>query len=247
MNEKETWYEKIGKIINVAANAVLMNLLFLAACIPVVTVGPAWNGLFSAIRYHIRGEKWFTGFKVGFKTRFWRSLLSWTIMLIPICIILFFDVISPVITKGFLNFTNPVPLAKFIVACLMAMMLAGFNGALVLLNVYIPTSVSNWIRNGANMFFKAPLTLAVVGALMWFPVVLAFLANEIFFYFAMVFIVAYYMLAAVAITMIMKNTLLEFLLEARADGTLLSEEGKQKEDAQEKEDDEDEQHTEENI
>jgi hypothetical protein len=247
LNEKETWFEKIGRIINIAANAVLMNLMFLVACIPVVTIGPAWNGLFSAIRYHIRGDKWFTGFKVGYKTRFWRSLLSWVVMLIPICIILFFDVISPVLTEGFLALTAPGRIAKFLIACLMAMMLAGFDAALILLNVYIPTSVSNWLRNGANMFFKAPLTMAAVGALMWFPAVLAFVANDIFFYFVMVFVVAYYMLAAVAITLIMKNTLLEFLLEARADGTLLSEEGKKHEDAPEKEDDENEQDTEENI
>ena len=63
----------------------------------------------------------------------------------------------------------------------------------------------------------------------------------------MVFIVAYYMLTAMLTTMFMKNTLLEFLVEARAEGTLLSEEGKKKEDSEEKEDDDDERDSEEDI
>lgn len=246
MNEKETMFEKLGRVINIAANAVMMNLLFLVACIPVVTIGAAWNALFSAIRYNVRGEKWITGFKVGYKTRFWRSLLSWTLMLIPIGIILYFDVIAPLKDPAFLAALVPGRLVRLVLACLMAMMLAGFNAALMLLNVYIPTSVGNWLSNGANMFFKEPLTLAIVGLLIWFPLLLAVFAFQYFFYFVMVFVVAYYMLVALGITMLMKNTLLEFLLEARANGTLLSEEGKRREgDSEEKEDDENEQDSEE--
>ena len=247
MNEKETFFEKIGKVINIAANAVLMNVMFLLACIPIVTIGNAWNALFSAIRYSIRGDKWFEGFKVGYKTRFWRSFLSWVIILIPIGIILYFDVISPVLAEGFLAVTAPGRIARLVLACLMAMMLAGFEAALILLNVYIPTSVGNWLRNGATMFFKVPLNLALIGAAMWFPLLLAVFGFQYFFYFIMVFIVAYYMLVAMVTTMFMKNTLLEYLLEARAEGTLLSEEGKQKVDSEEKEDEDDEQDSEEDI
>ena len=246
MNEKETMLEKLGRLINIAANSVMMNILFLVACIPIVTIGAAWNALFSAIRYNVRGEKWITGFKVGYKTRFWRSLLCWTVMLIPIGIILYFDVISPLKDPAFLATLAPDRLVRLVLACVMAMMLAGFNAALMLLNVYIPTSVGNWLSNGANMFFKAPLTLAIVGLLIWFPLLLAVFAFQYFFYFIMVFVVVYYMLAALGITMLMKNILLEFLLEARGNGTLLSEEGKRREeDSEEKEDDENEQDTEE--
>ena len=247
MNEKETFFEKFGRVINIAANAVLMNVMFLLACIPIVTIGNAWNALFSAIRYNVRGDKWFEGFKVGYKTRFWRSLLSWVVMLIPIGIILYFDVISPVLAEGFLALTAPGRIARLVMACLIAMMLAGFAAALILLNVYIPTSVGNWLRNAANMFFKVPLNLAIVGLLMWFPLLLAVFAFQYFFYFIMVFIVAYYMLIGMATTMFMKNTLLEFLLEARAEGTLLREEGKVKEHSEEKDGDDNEQDSEEDI
>lgn len=234
--------EKLGRVINIAANAIMMNVLFLVACLPIVTIGAAWNALFSAIRYNIRGEKWFEGFKFGYKTRFWRSLLSWVIMLIPIGMFVLSDVVAPLMNENgeliALSALGVEAIIRLVFACLITLMLAGFNGALILLNVYIPTSVSNWVSNGAKMFFKAPLQLALVGLLMWFPLLLAFFSFQYFFYFIMVFIVVYYMLAALGITILMKNTLMDFLAEARAEGTLISEEGKRKEDSEERPDEE---------
>ena len=64
--EKPTMLEKIGKAINYAGNTVMMNLLFLVACLPIVTIGQAWCGLLTAVRYQIRGDKWTAGFKKGF-------------------------------------------------------------------------------------------------------------------------------------------------------------------------------------
>ena len=241
LEEKTTLMEKLGKVVNIAANAIMMNVLFLVACIPLVTIGAAWNALFSAVRYTIRGDRWFEGFKAGFKTRFWRSTLSWIIMLIPIGFFILSDVVAPLLTESgelvALNSLGVETIVRLVFACLITLMLAGFNGALILLNVYIPTKVGDWVSNGAKMFFKVPLQLAFVGLLMWFPLLLAFLLFQYFFYFIMVFIVAYYMLVAMGITMLMKNTLIEFLQEARTEGTLLQEEGKQKEDFEESSED----------
>lgn len=240
MEEKTTLMEKLGKVVNVAANAIMMNVLFLLACAPIVTIGAAWNALFSAVRYSIRGDRWFEGFKFGFKTRFWRSTLSWIIMLIPIGFFVLSDVVAPLLTESgelvAFSTLGTETIVRLVFACLITLMLAGFNGALILLNVYIPTKVGDWVNNGAKMFFKAPLQLAFVGLLMWFPLLLAFLLFQYFFYFIMVFIVAYYMLAAMGITMLMKNTLIDFLQTAREEGTLLQEEGKQKDFAERSDD-----------
>lgn len=234
MEEKTTVMEKLGNVINIAANAVMMNVMFLVACLPVVTIGPAWNALFYAIRYNIKGERWFEGFKIGYKTRFWRSLLSWVIMLIPIGMFVLSDVVAPMMNENgellALSALGAEQIVRLLFACLITMMLAGFNGALILLNVYIPTGVSAWINNAAKMFFKVPLQMVLVGLLMWFPLLLAFFSFQYFFYFGMVFIVAYYMLAALGITMLMKGTLLEFLVEARKEGTLIDERSEERSD-----------------
>lgn len=221
-----------------AGNAVMMNLFFLAACLPVVTIGAAWNGLFSAIRYNVRGEKWFSGFKAGFKTRFWRSVLSWVIMLVPILFVIESDVISALLDKDgafrALETFTVDNVVRLVFACIMTLMFTGMNGALILLNVYIPTSVSNWVRNAANMVFKAPLQMAATGFLMWFPLLMVQLLPDYFYIFVMVFLVAYFVLVALGITMLMKKPLLDCLIEAREEGTILREDSKEEEESQER-------------
>ena len=81
MKKKESTIEKINRIITMAGTAVLMNLLFIVSCLPIVTIGQAWCALLNGLRYNIRGDSWFEGYKVGFKRRFWRGTISWCVML----------------------------------------------------------------------------------------------------------------------------------------------------------------------
>lgn len=243
MEQKDTLLEKIGKAVTIAGNTVMMNLLFLIACLPVVTIGAAWSGLFSAIRYNIRGEKWIAGFRAGYKTRFWRSLLSWLIMIVPILYVLEFDLIAMLLdeTGAFRAWATFTP-GNFVLlafACVMFLMLSGMLGGLILLNVYIPTKVGDWVRSAANMVFKYPLRVAVTGLLMWFPVLMVQLLPAYFYIAVMIFVVAYFVLAALLITMVMKKPLLDCLQEARSEGTLLREEEEDEGNSQERSEDND--------
>lgn len=219
MYEQETIIDKIGRIISVAGNAIAMNLLFLVCCIPVVTIGPAFCALVSAIRYNIRGDKWFSGFVAGFKTRFWRSTIVWCLML-PVNAYFLLDV-HHTFAQG--------AIVPQIGAWGMFALAAMFTTGLLVLNVYIPTGIGNWIRNAVNMIFKIPLEILGSAAVMWLPVVMFLLWFDIFYYAALVFIAVYFTLAALGVTMLLKNALVQYLIDARAQGTLLAEEGKQKE------------------
>lgn len=225
MYEKETIIDKIGKVISMAGNAILMNLLFLVCCIPVVTAGQAFCGLLSAIRYNIRGDKWFAGFKVGFKTRFWKGTIAWCGMLL-----IDYFMLRDVHYAFSQNLLVSLVAAWFMFA--LAIML---TTSLLVLNVYIPTNVGTWIRNAVNMIFKVPLELLASAALLWLPVVLCLLWFEIFYYGAMIFVAVYFTLAVLGTTMLLKNALVQYLVTARADGTLLSEEGKRQEKDSEEE------------
>ena len=81
MNTNEPAWKRI---LAITSNVVMINALFLLCSIPVVTIGQAWCGLYTAIRYAIRGEGWFAGFKVGFKTRFLRGVVSWIVCMLLI-------------------------------------------------------------------------------------------------------------------------------------------------------------------
>ena len=296
MKEKQNWTEKLSNVITLAGTAILMNLMFLIACIPIVTIGPAWCGLMSSVRYNIRGEGWFQGFKKGFCTRFWRSLIIWCICL-PLC--LFFlndlrisvnilrgvapmtkiemsvpdatdptnatnatDVTDPTNATNATDVTDPTEatqataesaatetpgtteamapaaeddsgivtgvtatnIANCVISGLFFALAAMVTVSLLTLNVYIPTTISNWLKNGVN-FFRRPVELFVAADMFWGPLLLFVFSPQWFFFAIMIFIAAYYALAAVCGTLILKDPLIDFLIDARADGTLLAEEG----------------------
>lgn len=216
MGEQGSWSGKIFRFLNKLGTAILINLVFLVSCLPVVTIGQAWCGLMSAVRYIIRGESWWEGYKFGFKTRFWRGTISWCIML-ALNVYLLLDV--------HYNFAEgyTVPLiASAAVFSLSAMM----TTTLLLLNVYIPTGVYQWVRNAASMVFQAPLQLFGSALACWLPVLLFLLLPNIFLSTILLYIAIYEIAVGFGVTMLMKQTLVLCITEARANGTLLAEEGR---------------------
>ena len=218
---------KWKQILHVTSNAATVNFLFLLCCIPIVTIGPAWCALLTAVRYNIRGEGWFQGFKKGFCTRFWRSLIIWVVMA-PVCLFFMND-----LNNAVLFFEEVGMNAESIIACaipgLFFAMSAMVTISMLTLNVYIPTSVSNWIKNGVN-FFRRPVELLAAAGLFWLPLVLfrfclVWFTADVLMTAALVLVATYFSLAAVCGTLILKDPLIEFLIDARADGTLTAEEG----------------------
>ena len=213
--QKQTWTDKLMKFINMAGNAIMMNLLFLIACLPVITIGQAWCALLTAIRYNIRGESWFAGFKFGFKTRFWRGIISWCFCL-PVCMF-FFNDLNFAIKGG--NLVDIFVTALFFAFAAMA------TFSMQILNVYIPTTVNQWIKNTINLFCR-PLELLISAGLFWAPVIIGLLWSIVqLTYWAIIVLAVYYTMVALISTMLLKNALIRFLLEARAEGTLIAEEG----------------------
>lgn len=223
--EKETLLDKITKALTIAGNFMMMNLMFLLAALPIVTMGQALSGLISAMRYNIRGDKWLAGFKAGYKTRFLRGTVVWCVLLL-FTVIVFLDITTYAAVEVF---TTEI-VVRLVMSCLMFALVSGLTVAFLLLNVYIPTATSEWIRNSVNMLFKAPLQVMVSGVLVWLPVLLAFFYYSIFYYCIMIFVVAYFTLAILVITMLMKDTLIYYLLEARSAGTLLKTDGDDEEE-----------------
>lgn len=228
MREQETMLDKVNKVLSIAGTTILMNLLFLVCCLPIVTMGQAWCALLTGIRYSIRKDSWWEGFKHGFKTRFWRGTVAWCLMLIPN--VYFLLEVHYGYAQGYV--------VQLLSACLMLAMTTMVTAALLALNVYIPTAIGTWIRNAVNMVFKAPLMLLVAAGVFWLPVLLALLRFDLFYYGILIVVAAYFPLAGLCTTVVLKETLLDYLIDARADGTLLAEEGKQQVKKEEPEEDE---------
>lgn len=221
LKEKKTTIEKFYGVVSMAGNAIMMNLLFLAACIPVVTIGQAWCGLMGAVRYNIRGEKWLAGFKKGFKTRFLRGTLAWCVGLFA-CLFFLWDLNAAIVTKDYVT---------MVASGLMFSVFAMLLHSSLALNVYIYTDVNNWLKNTVNLLFRAPLQLLGSAAMLWGPVVMVLLfpPNEnliaVILDLSLVFVCAYFALAAVVTTMALKGGLTSILIDCRADGLIIAEEG----------------------
>lgn len=229
MNEKPTILDKISKVISIAGNAVMMNLLFLICSLPIVTMGQAWTALLTAVRYNIRGDKWQDGFWKGFKTRFWRGTITWCVML-AVDVYFMLDVIT---YWGIWD-------TPLVFACLVFLLMTTVTFAMQILNVYVPTRFGDWIRSAVNMVFKVPLELVICALAFWVPFLLIFLWPVAVWFAAMIFITVYFVLAAVGCTLLLKNALIIYLVDARKEGILLSDDGKKKEEESDEEETEEE-------
>ncbi len=223
MKEKKTSLDKLMSIINYVGSVILMSLLFLVCCLPIVTMGQAWSAVLFSVRYMIRKDDWWEGFKYGLKTRFWRGIAAWCIMLLPNIYFLLelHHGYAQVFVEG--NMDN---LVQFISACVMLAMTTMLTNSLLLLNVYVPTKVSLWVRNSTSVVFKAPVQLLLATALLWLPILLALLWPVILFYTVLLFLVAYFPLTGLISTVVMRNTLWSFFVEAQAGDELLAQESK---------------------
>ena len=223
-------------------SSILVSILMILAILPMALIGQFLCGLLSGIRYNIRGEKWFAGFKKGFSTRFWRGTIAWTILLlVNVYMILDVQYAYLAVINGKDAWSDGY-LVQLIFASIILAGTTMFTTSLLFLNVYIPTPIGRWLESGANMVFKAPLPLLGAAAAFWFPVVLGFLRFDYFWYSLIIFLAIYFSVAGLVSTMLLKNTLIDYLVDARVDGVLLAEEGRvrSEDDDEEYEDDEEE-------
>ena len=199
------------KGMNLAGTAIIINVAFLLCCIPVVTIGPAICGMYSALRYVVRGDGWFNGFKEGFKKNFVRNALVGSVLLIMMVDM----AINFNTALGFyLEGNGYTPLIIYSVGLLPLVMV--FT-ALWPLNVFIPyESGSERVKDCLKLLVKAPLQLLLVSALMILPVALVLYIPEIGFMLAIVFLGIYYAVAGFGAILLLKTPLEERLGEYRA-------------------------------
>ena len=228
---KKPQESKVMKFVNLAGTAIMLNLLFLAACLPVllllvafqlpapwmqvvcalsfVTVGPAFSGLFSGVRYMIRGDGAVRGFWDGLRTNWLRMMISGTVFM---GIITYFIIMVNAAYNTWLFEDNVRDMFVYGVPAMVPLMLFS---ALIPLNIYIEYSVTDWLKNGVNLCVKAPHWVLLSAVLLWTPVVCLFWIPDIFYMIIVVFVGVWYTLAAFASTLAMKNALIDRLVEHR--------------------------------
>lgn len=198
------------KGVNLAGTAIMINVAFLLCCLPVVTIGPAICGMYSSLRYVVRGDGWFNGFKEGIKKNFVRNALVSSVLLFMIVDM----AINFNTALGFyLESSDYTPLVIYSVGLLPLLMVFS---ALWPLDVFIPyESGSDWLKDCFKLLVKAPIQLIIVSALMLLPVALVLYIPDLGFMLALVFLAIYYALMGFASILLLKTPLENRLGEYR--------------------------------
>lgn len=211
--EKENVFQKLMGFLNKAGTAIMMNLLFLVSCLPIVTIGAAWSGLYGAVRYTIRGDSWFAGFKYGFKCHFFRNLIGWIFGALVGGYALsrvYIGVMNIMADPAIMSAGVVIPLVISGVFALAAMLVIA---VMLPLGMYFPQlDVNTWLVTTWDIIFHAPLQCLVVVALMWFPLALLIFEGLLYVYtFGLVFLAVYFVLVTFIATILLKKSLLRIL------------------------------------
>lgn len=181
----------LGQVLNFIGDLFLVNVVFLICCIPVITIGPAQSGLYNAMRVLQDPQDESSPIKAyfrGFANGFLSISIVWTLFLV-FDLILFYTVsmcFDYADTGVFIHWA--VPFAGLILSLILQSVTTVFHSRFQCTAVQL-------FRNAFLMLISHPLCSLAVAALTWAPVVLFFLAPEIFLDITPLFITVYYSIA----------------------------------------------------
>lgn len=241
--KKKNPLNKLMNVIDRIGTTILQNLAFLVCCVPTVLaffvyglldeqlgiikllclilavvtsafVGAGWSGLYSSVRFTIRDESWFAGFKKGFKTRFLRNMVLWSF---SFAVGLFFlnsiaQVINYTLEVGVMD---GVDIFNLVIRGLFLLLALMFTTAMIPVNLYLPTDLNRSVNNSWYLVFRAPLRTLICTVLLWAPVALFLLALDIFVLVSLIFLAAYFAVVAVVVTILLKKPLIKLLERER--------------------------------
>lgn len=242
MEQKNGLLGKVFGFINKAGVVVMINVLFLVMAIalplvyfvwvlPAMTngmvaqlllalsiapMGLAWSGLFSAVRYMIRKDSWFDGFKAGVGINWVRKLVAWFLG----ALLASFTLPNAYGDICYIIEGNPVTVGGVIIMtvdCLFTLVAVLVPTALVPTGVYFETDANDWVSNAWYLILHAPLQVILSAALMWAPFVLVFVSPIWSFLLLLIFICAYFVLITFISTILLKNPLIRILRRIRGE------------------------------
>lgn len=215
MEEKKTSLEKLMEFINKIGHAILLNLLFLVSCIPVVTIGSAVSGLYSAVRFSIRQESSYAGFREGFTKHFLRTAIATVLGLFAAVSSLnnlYGNISTLIADPTLLSVGTVIPTLIHLIFFLAVVL---FCTAMIPVNLYFENDLNGWIRDSWILIGYAPLQVLAVALLLWLPVVVTVWFPYFGLLALMVFVAVYYSVISVIATVLLKKPLIRILNSKR--------------------------------
>lgn len=241
MEHQNKFLNKVFGFLNKAGVVVMINVLFLVCAVPlliayfwgimpmisdallgqvllavaIAPMGVAWCGMFSAVRYMIRKDSWFDGFREGIRSHFIRKLFAWFLG----ALLASFTIPNAYAGITFLMegnaWTVGGTIVPLVVDCLFSLVAVLVTTALIPTGVYFDTDANDWVSNAWDLILHAPVQVIVTAALMWAPFVLVYVSPLWSFLLLLIFVGAYFVLATFISTIFLKNPLIRILRRIR--------------------------------
>lgn len=183
---------KFMKTLEHVADTMLLNLLFLVCCIPVVTIGAAWCGLFSGCRALSEESTPFRCFFKSFCSSFKRATLAW-LLLLPLLALLAYTAHAVWVLMK-LDFA--LALFTFIISLLALITALCMTNMVFLFYSRFECTVRQLLKNGLFMHLSYMIRSTLMGVGCWFPVIAFFVLPYLFGQLVPVWLFLYFGVAA---------------------------------------------------
>lgn len=191
MNNLFSYESKFTQTLLKLADYILLNLLYVVCCVPVITVGAAQAGMYTALNVLADPEKDESPFKAffrGFKNGFGQITILWCIFMALIAILVL-NLIA-VLIFDYSGIQAPVwmSIAGLCICLVFQTMLPLFHSKF--------SSPTLWrlLKNVCFTVMCHPLQSLAITVLLWLPVIIGLLDLILFFQSTIAFLAVYYAL-----------------------------------------------------
>lgn len=191
------------------SEVIILNVLYTACCVPVVTIGAAQAGMMNAVRTLQDKEddsSCYRAFFRGFASGFGKITIVW-VMSIVVMALLTYSTVAIVYYDGMLG-NAPVIMSVIALALFMV-----FQSMTVTFHSRFDCSVWQIIRSSLFMILMHPIRAVCVAVAIWGPVILMLLDTNLFLTITPVFMFIYYTVAFQFAAVMMKAPFAEIEAE----------------------------------
>ena len=176
---------KIMRLLDTLANTMILNALFLVFSIPIVTIGASYTALYSGCRAMLKREPCFKAFFRAFRSSFKRATLAWLILL-PM------TALSTLSTFSIMYYQMDGYEFPLVMAAIGLIFLCALNNVVFLFYSRFECTLGQLLKNAVLITLAHSLRCLVIAVFAWVPMVLFFLAPEIFLQMTVVWIFMYF-------------------------------------------------------
>ena len=192
---------KVMQMLATAADYMILNVIYVLCCLPVLTVGAAQAGLYTALRVLNDPEddsSYIKAFFRGFRNGFGRITVVWSLFLLSIAFFSYNLITVWIFRESGMN----APLWMSVVALALCIL---FQSVIPAFHARFDCTGAQLVRNAFFVILRFPIKCLLVTVLVWLPVAIGLRFLDIFLQGSVILMCLYYSFAFMIINALLKK------------------------------------------